>query len=291
MAEFEKININDLKPADYNPRVMKEAERQKLKKNLKTFGLVDPIIIDLSDNNTIIGGHQRYDVLKEIDPEQDLKLIRLGDVGLVIKEAELRIKDKNDQKALNLSLNKISGQWDKNKLDNLLIELNTDNYILDLTGFDKLELMNNEIEFAPQLNTTDTQPRRKKREPTVAPPPLQYTEPAPAAVPTINEQYTPTFTEGHKEDLIIERLRFNSAKEYEIFKKYLEDEAEPGEPESRTINRLLNRAIHPANTKTYTVIFNTAEEKEIFNDLLKRHLNNPCLIPYLIKQGGGELNE
>lgn len=145
-----KINIQDLKPAEYNPRIMPPNEAEKLKQGLTTFGLVDPIIIDLTDNNTVIGGHQRLDVLKQINPDEELTLIKLGDIGLVIKETDLKIKDKNDQKALNLALNKIQGDWDYKKLDDLLLELNTVNYNIDLTGFDDLELQ--EIEFENDID-------------------------------------------------------------------------------------------------------------------------------------------
>ena len=96
---------------------------------------MDPIIIDLTDNNTVIGGHQRLEALKNINNEQELHLLKMGDIGLVFKELDFKIKDKNDQKALNLSLNKIQGEWDYGKLDDLLIQLNEDNYNLDLTGF------------------------------------------------------------------------------------------------------------------------------------------------------------
>ena len=139
--EFETININDLKPAEYNPRIMPPEEQDKLENNLKTFGLVDPIIIDLTDNNTVIGGHQRLEVLKNINDEQELHLLKMGDIGLVFKELDFKIKDKNDQKALNLSLNKIQGEWDYSKLDDLLIELSEENYNLELTGFDDEEIV------------------------------------------------------------------------------------------------------------------------------------------------------
>lgn len=138
------INIQDLKPAPYNPRIMPPSEQLKLKNGLETFGLVDPIIIDLTDENTVIGGHQRLEVLREIDDEQDLTLIPLGDIGLVIREKELKIKDKNDQKALNLSLNKIQGDFDYNKVNNLLLELSEDYYQIELTGFGDEDL---ELEF------------------------------------------------------------------------------------------------------------------------------------------------
>ncbi len=135
------INIQDIHPAEYNPRIMPEDEYNKLKNSLDTFGLVDPIIIDLKHDNTIIGGHQRYEVLNDNDDEQELTLIKLGDIGLIIKDENIKIHDINDQKALNLALNKISGEWDYSKLDDLLIELNDDHYDIELTGFDTKDIL------------------------------------------------------------------------------------------------------------------------------------------------------
>ena len=120
-------------------------DSMELKKGLNTFGLVDPLIIDLTDNNTIIGGHQRLEALKSIDNNMEMQLIRLGDIGLVIKDTDLKIKDKNDQKALNLALNKINGEWDYSKLDDVLLELTDANYVIELTGFDDLEIISNEL--------------------------------------------------------------------------------------------------------------------------------------------------
>lgn len=60
--EIEKIKITDIKPAEYNPRQITSEELTKLTNSISTFGLVDPIIINLK-NNKIIGGHQRYEVL------------------------------------------------------------------------------------------------------------------------------------------------------------------------------------------------------------------------------------
>lgn len=144
--EFETININELKPAEYNPRIMLPEQQEKLENNLKTFGLVDPIIIDLTDDNTVIGGHQRLEALKNINDEQKLHLLKLGDIGLVFKEIDFKIKDKNDQKALNLSLNKIQGDWDYAKRDELLIELSEENYNLELTGFELDEIDFDEVD-------------------------------------------------------------------------------------------------------------------------------------------------
>ena len=155
--ELETININDLKPAEYNPRVMPAEEQRKLKKNLESFGLIDPIIIDLTDDNTIIGGHQRAEVLKEIDDDMTLHLIRLGDVGLVIRETDIKIKDKNDQKAMNLSLNKIDGDWDWDLLENILIEMTEDHYTMDLTGFDndEIQVLMDDVDYTEVFEEID----------------------------------------------------------------------------------------------------------------------------------------
>jgi len=144
--QFEKININELIPSEYNPRIMSESQTQKLANNLKKFGLVDPIIINLK-NNHIIGGHQRYSVLKEkyggdiegIDHE--LQLLRLGDIGWVFEDTTLQIKDENHEKALNISLNRLDGEFDETKLIQLLEELQEDNFDMDLTGFEDYEIL------------------------------------------------------------------------------------------------------------------------------------------------------
>lgn len=156
--KFEKIKINEIQPAEYNPRIMPPNEYNKLKKSLDTYGLVDPIIIDLKHDNTIIGGHQRYQVLIDENPEQELQLLQLGDIGLIMKETNITLNDINDQKALNLALNKISGDWDYKLLDDLLQELQEDHYDIDLTGFDidDLEMNLDEFELSNENITSNT---------------------------------------------------------------------------------------------------------------------------------------
>lgn len=160
MVELEEINITDIIPSEYNPRRISEEEYDKLAKSLNSFGVVDPIIINLQ-NNHIIGGHQRYDVLHEQYIQDNTKysklhLLRLGDIGWVFPDTQLKIKSDDHEKALNLSLNKISGEWDEIKLKPLLEELSLKGFGIELTGFDDVELaelsmkeefMDNEFEF------------------------------------------------------------------------------------------------------------------------------------------------
>lgn len=151
--ELEKIKITDIKPADYNPRRISDDEFLKLQNSISTFGVVDPIIINLK-NNKIIGGHQRYDVLldeymKEGNFLEELHLLRLRDVGWVFPDTDLEIKSEDHEKALNLALNKISGEWDEPKLKDLLEELSLSDLDIELTGFDDLELSDFEDDFSP----------------------------------------------------------------------------------------------------------------------------------------------
>ena len=95
---FQMIEIEKLKPANYNPRKdlkPEDEEYQKIKKSILEFGYVDPIIANA--DMTVIGGHQRLKVLK--------------DLGYKEIECIVVDLDKNKEKALNIALNKITGEW------------------------------------------------------------------------------------------------------------------------------------------------------------------------------------
>lgn len=125
--KIEKRKLSDLKPAEYNPRkalTPADPEYQKIKRSIETFGYVDPMIIN--SDGTIIGGHQRHTVL--------------SDLGYSEAECVVLDLNKEDEKALNVAMNKISGEWDTNKLKDLLMDLDLGDYDLSLTGFDSKEL-------------------------------------------------------------------------------------------------------------------------------------------------------
>lgn len=124
--EFKKIEISKLIPASYNPRKqLKEgdAEYEKIKKSITEFGFVEPIIVNA--DMTIIGGHQRFTVLQSLG---------YSEVECVIVDV-----DKTKEKALNVALNKISGEWDFQLLSKLLDDLQQENYDIEFTGFDLSE--------------------------------------------------------------------------------------------------------------------------------------------------------
>ena len=119
-----KKNISDLKPADYNPRVITEKELDNLKNSIHKFGYLELIVYN-KRTDRIISGHQRLKALKELD----VKEVEVIEVDL----------DEKDEKALNIAMNKISGDWDMPKLEILLNDLKLEG-MLDLTGFSELEL-------------------------------------------------------------------------------------------------------------------------------------------------------
>ena len=141
--DLETIQITSIIPAEYNPRKISDTEYDKLANSISEFGFVDPIIINLN-NNHIIGGHQRYTVLLNQyiadGTNEELHLIRLGDIGWIFPETELTIKDNDYEKALNIALNQISGEWDNEKLTELFQDLQLNNFDLELTGFNSLDL-------------------------------------------------------------------------------------------------------------------------------------------------------
>ena len=62
--KIESKLITDLIPATYNPRQISTKDYNSLKQSIKKFGMVDPIIAN--KDNTVIGGHQRLKICKEL---------------------------------------------------------------------------------------------------------------------------------------------------------------------------------------------------------------------------------
>lgn len=126
---IQTIAIDKLNPAKYNPRVdlqPGDPEYEKLKRSIKEFGYVEPIIWNKRTGN-VVGGHQRLKILKS----EGHKEVKVSVVDL----------DDNKEKALNIALNKISGDWDEEKLNQIFIELQDDLDIdMELTGFDIEEI-------------------------------------------------------------------------------------------------------------------------------------------------------
>ena len=125
---IEKKNTADLLPADYNPRKdLKpgDAEYEKLKRSIEQFGYVEPVIWNQTTGR-VVGGHQRLKVLM--------------DMGMTEVDCVVVAMDEEKEKALNIALNKISGDWDKDKLALLIADLQGTDFDVSLTGFEPAEI-------------------------------------------------------------------------------------------------------------------------------------------------------
>lgn len=126
--QIEKKQVTDLLPAEYNPRKelkSGDSEYEKLKRSLEQFGYVEPVIWNKTTGR-VVGGHQRLRVMK--------------DMGLTEVECVVVELPEDKEKALNIALNKISGEWDKDKLALLISDLQGTDFDVSLTGFEPAEI-------------------------------------------------------------------------------------------------------------------------------------------------------
>ena len=101
-----RVKISELKQAEYNPRRMTNKQYEDLKNSLEKFGCTIPIVINA--NKTIIGGHQRVRIMRELGAE----LVPAVRVNL----------SKEDERELNIRLNKNNAEWDMDMLCNFDID-------------------------------------------------------------------------------------------------------------------------------------------------------------------------
>ena len=107
-CDIEVKRLDDLNPAEYNPRSISDKAFSGLGNSIEKFGLMMPIIWNKRSGN-IVGGHQRYTYLKSQGVEE-------SEVSVVDLDYE-------DEVALNLTLNNpnIRGKFTKEVIDQLKI--------------------------------------------------------------------------------------------------------------------------------------------------------------------------
>ncbi len=118
-----QVPINDLKPSEYNPRQINEQKLSDLKNSLKKFGFADVITVNSAPNrkNIVIGGHMRLKAAKELNFKK-------------IPVIYVNLPDIKSEKELNLRLNKNTGEWDYDLLQNFDMDM------LLGSGFDEQDL-------------------------------------------------------------------------------------------------------------------------------------------------------
>ena len=126
--ETEVINRSQIQNAPYNPRIMDEGAKKRLKKNIAKHGLVAALTWNKRTGN-LVGGHQRLEQLDLLEKNKDYELtVCVVDV------------DEREEAALNVQLNNPSmqGEWDLDKLANISEEFDLD--LADDLGFTETDI-------------------------------------------------------------------------------------------------------------------------------------------------------
>ena len=141
-----EIEIQKLKPAEYNPRQITKKQYNDLKDSVEKFGLVDPII--LNKDMTVIGGHQRLKVCKDLNYDK---------ISCVVLDLS-----KEQERELNIRLNKSGGEFDMDALANYFdVEELTDwgfKHVELGLNIDKIDAKDNietEYPFATELDISN----------------------------------------------------------------------------------------------------------------------------------------
>lgn len=143
-------DIGSLQLAEYNPRQIDELSLKQLVESLIAYGFVSPVVRNIRTGR-VVGGHQRIKALP-IAVRRIQKILKAGGIDDEKRQLlEVRIEafsanqvpvhdvdiSEPEEKALNLALNKISGDWDADKLAAVLASLKDEAIP---TGFSESEI-------------------------------------------------------------------------------------------------------------------------------------------------------
>ncbi len=127
--DIQIVPISNISPHPKNPRITlnsKDPEYQQIKKSYKVYGNVQPLVWN-KRSGYLVSGHQRLAIL----------------VAEGIQEIEVVVVDLDPQQEQNLmvSLNKITGRWDNEKLSAMLEEFTKiPDFDCELLGFTMPEI-------------------------------------------------------------------------------------------------------------------------------------------------------
>ncbi len=136
-----EVSVDELIPADYNPRSISDEQLSNLRDSLDEYGQAQAVACNT--DLTVIGGHQRL---------KAAKILGWKTVKVVVpdrKLSELECKD------LNVRFNGITGSWEHGLLQPLLNELENNEFDVKLTGLKLEPLLLDDFEndgFMKELN-------------------------------------------------------------------------------------------------------------------------------------------
>lgn len=132
--------ISDISPSKYNPRTISDESLGRLTKSLAEFGNIQPITWNARTGN-VVGGHQRLKVYQA-----------MGKTEVEVWAVDL---SEQKEKAANIALNKLSGEFDMTSLKDLIEEINTGDIDLDITGFSSNEIEQIMVAFQGQVDVDE----------------------------------------------------------------------------------------------------------------------------------------
>lgn len=128
------VPLNEINEAPYNPRVMPPEMMQALKASIRRHGMVVNLVVQRA-GMVLVGGHQRLRAMREVATEDGTE---------TPSELPCVVLDLNDSEAkqLNVSLNKIEGDFDPYKLGEMFASIRDELTYADVeaTGFTMQEV-------------------------------------------------------------------------------------------------------------------------------------------------------
>lgn len=128
--------ISEISPAKYNPRKISDEAMGRLTKSLAEFGNIQPITWNARTGN-VVGGHQRLKVYQA-----------MGKTEVEVWAVDL---DEQKEKAANIALNKLAGEFDLPALKDILQDIDTGEIDLEITGFGMEEIAEMMEEAHPEV--------------------------------------------------------------------------------------------------------------------------------------------
>lgn len=123
--EFRCVLIASLRPPAENPRTIAACELAELRRSIRRFGVVEPVIARAGDLGLIAGRQRLAAAAAEGLAEVPAVLVECSDA---------------DARVLAIALNKTGGTWDVPALAEMIRDLSAAGVDLRATGFDRREI-------------------------------------------------------------------------------------------------------------------------------------------------------
>jgi hypothetical protein len=159
----ENQTVKDLRPSSWNPRKITDHRLDMLKKSMQEYGDLSGIVVNVKTGN-LVGGHQR---LKHLDPSWPIDKHPVKDSTGTVALGSIKTPfglwsyrevswSKNREAAASIAANQQGGEFDQQKLREIILEIDDGSIDIELTGFNRHEI---------ELMATAVHPEEKEAAP------------------------------------------------------------------------------------------------------------------------------